>query len=44
MVQTGYPITFFDIYHNQIRINYYEAGTTLALQRGIKELNNTTGV
>ncbi len=36
MVQTDYPITSFDIYHNQIRINYYEAGTTLALQRASK--------
>ena len=44
MVQTDYPIISFDIYHDQIRINYFQAGTTLGFTKGIKELNNTTGV
>ena len=35
-MQTDYPIIFFDIYHDQIRINYFQAGTTLALQRASK--------
>jgi hypothetical protein len=35
-MQTNYPIKSFDIYHDQIRINHFQAGTTLALQRASK--------
>ena len=43
MVQTDYPIISFDIYHDQIRINY-SSWHDFSITKAIKELNNTAGV